>query len=62
MDGVLREKFEEWCNYSGWNLSRDSEGNYMVPTTDAAWGGFVAALNIFGVLGQPCDDDTEYLK
>ena len=51
MDGVLREKFEEWANHSGWNLSRDSEGRYMVPTTDAAWGGFVAALNIFGVFG-----------
>jgi len=57
-----RKRFEEWATESGWVLSRNKDGSYCTRTTDAAWGGFMAALNIYGVFGPPCDDDTEYLK
>jgi len=62
MSDEARERFEEWATSSGWSIDRTNEGDYRTQTTDAAWGGFMAALNIFGVFGPPCDDDTEYLK
>ena len=62
MSDEARERFEEWATASGWSIDRTNEGDYRTQTTDAAWGGFMAALNIFGVFGPPCDDDTEYLK
>jgi galactokinase len=62
MSDEARQRFEEWATESGWVLSRNKDGSYCTRTTDAAWGGFMAALNIYGIFGQPCDDDTEYLK
>jgi hypothetical protein len=62
MTDEVRERFEEWASASGWDVFRNQDGSYRTQTTDAAFGGFMAALNIFGVFGEPCDDDTEYLK
>lgn len=62
MTDEARERFEEWATDSGWDVLRNPDGSYRTQTTDAAWGGFMAGLNIYGVFGEPCDDDTEYLK
>ena len=62
MSDEARERFEEWATLSGWDVYRNQDGSYRTQTTDAAWVGFMAALNIYGVFGPPCDDDTEYLK
>lgn len=62
MSDEARARFEEWATESGWVLSLNQDGSYCTRTTDAAWGGFMAALNIYGVFGRPCDDETEYLK
>jgi hypothetical protein len=62
MTDESRGRFEEWCDASGWSVLRDSSGAYQTATTDAAWGGWMAALNIYGVFGPSCDDDMEYLK
>lgn len=39
-----REEFESWVSESGWNLERNDEGRYCTFTTDAAWGGWQAAV------------------
>ena len=44
MSDEARERFEEWATESGWGLSRNKDGSYCTRTTDAAWGGFMAAL------------------
>jgi len=44
MSDEARERFEEWATESGWLLLRNKDGSYCTRSTDAAWGGFMAAL------------------
>lgn len=49
MSDEARDKFEEWAMESGFDVFRNQDGSYRTQTTDAAWGGFAAALAIYGV-------------
>ena len=52
MSDEAREKFEEWAMESGFDVFRNQDGSYRTQTTDASWGGFMAALSIYGVFGE----------
>lgn len=42
---TTRKRFEKWATSSGWDVGRTAEGSYRTATTDAAWGGWLAAVH-----------------
>jgi len=57
-----RKRFEEWATESGWVLSRNQDGSYCNRTTDAAWGGFMAALQAQPVQSPLTDEQIDILQ
>lgn len=41
---VDQKDFEQWASEQGFSTDKDSNGSYRVATTDAAWGGWLAAV------------------
>ena len=39
----IRPVFEQWALEQGWDIGRADDNSYRTQTTDAAWGGWVAA-------------------
>ncbi len=39
----IRPVFEQWALEQGWDICRADDNSYRTQTTDAAWGGWVAA-------------------
>lgn len=39
----IRPVFEQWALEQGFSITRADDNSYSTPTTDAAWGGWVAA-------------------
>lgn len=39
-----QKDFEQWASEQGFSTDKDSNGSYRAATTDAAWGGWLAAV------------------
>jgi hypothetical protein len=40
---TTQERFENWAQAQGWGIDITDEGSYRVNSTDAAYGGWIAA-------------------
>ncbi len=40
---TTQERFENWAKAQGWCIDKTDEGSYRVNSTDAAYGGWIAA-------------------
>lgn len=39
-----RKDYESWASEQGFSTDKDADGSYRTPTSDAAWGAWLAAV------------------